>query len=260
MFKSFLNKKILAYYLVIFLILGGLYFVKKNNFFAKKAIPLSPTPPPELAGRGVFPSVPIRGIQKKGNKAEDVDTTFDPVLGKESAPLTFVYWFDYQCPLCRYFELKIMPELIEKYVKTGKMKIVFKDFQFLGQDSQEAGWIGKAVYELYPQYYFEFHQKMYEKQDGENTGFGNYESVLEMIREEFKGKMDAEKINQYARKNRVKYQKEQDDDKAEGILFGIVGTPGFVIGEQKLAGVQPKEVFEEVIKAELEKKLSGRKK
>ncbi len=197
----------------------------------------------------------ITGIQRqdKNLTAADVNTDFDPVLGQEDAPLTFVYWLDFQCPLCRQFELNTFPTLIEKYVNTGKMKIVLKDLQFIGQDSQEAGWIAKAVWELYPELYFQWHKRMYEYQDGSNTGFGNYESVLQMIEKEFAGKMDVKKIDEYVQKNKVRLQKEQDDDKAEGILYGIVATPGFVIGKERITGVQPLSFFENVIQAELER-------
>ena len=197
----------------------------------------------------------ITGIQRqdKNLSAEDVNTDFDPVFGDDNAPLTFVYWLDFQCPLCRQFELNTFPKLIEKYVETGKMKIVLKDLQFIGQDSQEAAWIAKAVWELYPDLYLEWHKKMYDYQDASNSGFGDYDSVLQMIEKEFTGRIDAARIDKYVSENKLRLQKEQDDDKAEGILYGIVATPGFVIGKERITGVQPLSFFENVIQSELDR-------
>ena len=68
----------------------------------------------------------------------DVKTDGEPFIGDEKAPAVMAYFFDYQCPYCRQEELQVLPQLITDYVKSGKLRIVFKDFQFLGPDSQTA--------------------------------------------------------------------------------------------------------------------------
>jgi len=55
-----------------------------------------------------------------------------PFIGDPKASVVMAYWFDYQCPFCRENEEKVMPRLITDYVKPGKLKILFKDFAFLG--------------------------------------------------------------------------------------------------------------------------------
>ena len=71
----------------------------------------------------------------------------DPVIGRPDAPLTLVYWFDYQCPFCKQFEETTLQTLMDTYVKTGKLKIVFKDFPFLGNDSIVAAEYKHAIWE-----------------------------------------------------------------------------------------------------------------
>ncbi|MBI2023890.1 thioredoxin domain-containing protein [Candidatus Giovannonibacteria bacterium] len=68
----------------------------------------------------------------------DVDIKNEPFIGDPNAPVTIAYWSDFQCPFCQRFEQNTLPTLVDQYVKTGKVKIVFKDFQFLGPDSQDA--------------------------------------------------------------------------------------------------------------------------
>ena len=48
-------------------------------------------------------------------------------------------------------------------------------------------------------------------------------------------------------KNSDAYQKEMDDDKAEGGAMGVSGTPGTIIGKQFINGAQPYAAFKQVI-------------
>ena len=94
---------------------------------------------------------------------------------------------------------------------------------------------------------------MYEAQDGENSGFGNMDTILTVIKDKLPG-IDAAKIKAQIDANKTVYQKELDDDKVEGGKFGVSGTPGFVIGTQSIQGAEPLNVFTQVIDAELGKK------
>lgn len=221
------------------LIAGAVYFSSSKSNNAPTTVG-SGTP---STGQAKAPAVNIA----------DVGISGEPFIGDPNAPVTVAYWLDFQCPFCQRFEQQALPTLIDQYVKTGKVKIVFKDFQFLGPDSQDAGLVAKAVWELYPDSYFKWHQAMYNAQDAENAGFGNLESILNLIRSNIP-EINADKITQRVKEKRSEYQKEQDTDKAEGARFGINGTPGFVIGTQTISGAQPTGVFTQVIEAELNKK------
>lgn len=47
-------------------------------------------------------------------------------LGKADAPVTLVEFADLKCPFCADFSNDVLPALIDRYVKTGKLQIVFK--------------------------------------------------------------------------------------------------------------------------------------
>ena len=57
-----------------------------------------------------------------------IDVTNAPSLGSPDAPLTLIEFSDYQCPYCARHVTQTLPQLKEKYVKTGKVKYVFLDF------------------------------------------------------------------------------------------------------------------------------------
>jgi protein-disulfide isomerase len=106
------------------------------------------------------------GVETKVD-IKDVDIGDDPYIGNKNAPVVMAFWSDYQCPFCKKTEVEVFPTLIEDYVETGKLKIVFLDFVFLGQDSVTASVFDHAVWELYPEYYFTWREKMFASQDAE---------------------------------------------------------------------------------------------
>lgn len=67
----------------------------------------------------------LRGIPQQGR-----------VLGKASAPVTMVEYVDLQCPYCRQFHAYVLPTLIERYVRPGKLKIETRPIAFIGPDSE----------------------------------------------------------------------------------------------------------------------------
>lgn len=182
---------------------------------------------------------------------KDVDIKNEPYIGDANAPVVMAYWLDFQCPFCQRFEQDTLPTLIEKYVNTGKLKIVFKDFQFLGEDSITAGLAENAVWEIAPESYQAWHKAMYEKQDAENGGWGKKEDIIALTRT-IPG-IDADQVSALMDQKRDAYQKELDDDNQEGTKFGVSGTPGFVIGDQSVSGAQPTSTFTQLIDALLNK-------
>ncbi len=180
-----------------------------------------------------------------------VKTQGEPFVGSPNAPVTMAYWFDYQCPFCRRFEEDAMTQLMKDYVQTGKVKVVFKDFQFLGPDSQIAGLAERAVWDVAPDKFYEWHKAMYDKQDSENSGWGNKIDILALTKSVG---IDSAKVDQLMTSKATQYQKAMDDDKAEGGAFGINGTPGSIIGKNLISGAQPYAAVKQLIDLALQGK------
>jgi len=104
--------------------------------------------------------------------------TGDPYIGNPNAPVTVTYWSDYQCPFCKQFDADTMGDLVKNYVDTGKIKIVFEDFQFLGPDSTSMALAARAVWETYPGKYFIWRETMYANQQKEDTGYATRDYIL----------------------------------------------------------------------------------
>jgi protein-disulfide isomerase len=50
------------------------------------------------------------------------------IVGKEDAPVTIIEYADLTCPACATFHKTVLPKLKEKYIDTGKVRIVFREF------------------------------------------------------------------------------------------------------------------------------------
>lgn len=187
----------------------------------------------------------------------DVQTEGSPYIGEKDAPVVLAYWSDYQCPFCKAVEVghpqiptePAIPALIKDYVDTGKLKIVFKDYAFLSEDSTTAALWGRAVWEMAPQKYWEWREAMFHAQDEEHAGFGDEASILALTKK-ISG-LDAGAIKARVASNKDAYMALVDADKAEGTAFGISGTPGFITGERLIPGALPPKDFEAAIQEQL---------
>jgi protein-disulfide isomerase len=91
------------------------------------------------------------------------------LLGKPSAPVTMVEYIDLQCPVCRAFETETMPAIIDRYVRTGKVKVEARPIAFIGQDSVSGRLAAIAASKQ--NRFFDFAQVLYANQGTENSGW-----------------------------------------------------------------------------------------
>lgn len=100
----------------------------------------------------------FQGIPQQGN-----------VLGKAVAPVTLVEYIDLQCPICRQFETEVMPTIIDRYVRPGKLTVEARPIAFIGPDSQRGR---RAMIAAEPEgKAFDFSQILYFNQGPENGGW-----------------------------------------------------------------------------------------
>ena len=183
----------------------------------------------------------------------------DPFIGDKNAKVTLVYWSDFQCPFCKAVEIggvegipiePSIPILIKDYVDTGKLRIVFKDYPFLGEDSITGALYEHAIWEMYPDKFYAWRKAMYEAQDDESDqGFGDEASIVKLTKK-IPG-VDADALKANVAENKDAYLKLIEEDRKEGASFGIQGTPGFITGKTLIPGADKPEAFKAAIDAQL---------
>ena len=172
-------------------------------------------------------------------------TSGSPVLGSASAPITIVEFGDYQCEACYHWYHNTRADIIDNYIETGKVNLVFMDLPFLGRDSITAA---QATYCADDQgKYWEYHETLYNFQEAIDNGWASKDRLvsfafdLDMNMDEFNDCMDSSK---YAKRVKANYDESQ--------RFGAEATPTFLIISpdgvvKKITSAQPYSVFSQVI-------------
>ena len=174
-----------------------------------------------------------------------------PYLGDPNAPITLVEFGDYQCFFCNKYFHDTEQKLLENYVDTGKVKIIFKDFTIIGPDSKTAAHAAHCADDQ--GLFWEYHDMLYNNWTGENNGWASSENLLRMAQDvgldigEFTDCMQNEIHTQII-----------SASNADARTLGLTGTPGFFVISPnnqitKIPGAQPFEVFQRIFDSELEK-------
>lgn len=173
----------------------------------------------------------------------------DVILGDPKAPVTIIEYGDYQCPACGAFFSDTEPLVRENYIKSGKAKIVFRDFQFLGPESVLAGEAAACAKEQ--NNFWAYHDAIYvaEVKDGkENSGNLNRDLFIQLAKNVG---LDVNKFtvcydsNKY--ENAVKQQMQNESS------LGINQTPTFFVNGQIVKGMLPFDQFKTIIDSALGK-------
>src|SRR5207247_1739045 len=139
--------------------------------------------------------------------------------GSPTAPVTLVEYADLQCPYCAVWARDVLPAVVGEYVRTGRLRIVFRGLAFIGPESETAlrsalaaGRQGKLwnVVEL-----------LYRNQRSENGGWVT-EQLLRAVGNEIPG-LDTERMLALRRSAEVTTQLETAKQQAEAA--GVTGTP-----------------------------------
>ncbi|HET8758007.1 MAG TPA: thioredoxin domain-containing protein [Solirubrobacteraceae bacterium] len=91
------------------------------------------------------------------------------VLGQADAPVTVTEYLDLQCPICANASRTVLPDVVDNYVRTGKVKLQARTLHFIGADSVRAARVAAGAAQqgaLWP-----FLEAFYAKQGTENSGY-----------------------------------------------------------------------------------------
>lgn len=153
-----------------------------------------------------------------------------PVMGDPNAKVTIVEFGDYQCPFCHEFFTALFPQLKREYIDTGKVKFVYQDFAFLGDESKAAGEAAKCAQDQNK--FWEYHDYLFNHQDGENKGAFTVPKLKQFARAL---QLDTGKFSACLDTHAKQAEDQQETD--SGIGYGIQATPTLFINGHKYEGV-----------------------
>ena len=88
----------------------------------------------------------------------------DPLKGDQKARLVLIEFSDYQCPFCARFVRETLPEIEKDYIKTGKLKYVFRDFPITSAHKDAFKAALAAGCALDQGKFWEMHDRLFENQ------------------------------------------------------------------------------------------------
>lgn len=173
-----------------------------------------------------------------------------PFKGNPDAKVALVDFSDFQCTNCRRFATQTEPQMVQDYVDSGKVVLIFKHFPIFGPDSLTAGMASMCAQDQGK--FWEFHDHLYQNQGSENSGWANannmkkFASDLGLDREKFDACLDGAKYKDYVQ-----------GDLAFALALKFPGTPSFVVMKsdgsdpEGMVGAQPYTSFKTVIDKKL---------
>jgi protein-disulfide isomerase len=154
-------------------------------------------------------------------------------LGKANAPVQMTMFIDLQCPVCQDFEVNDLPTIVDKYVRTGNVRIHLRPWAFIGPDSFKGQDFTIAAAEQNKA--FDFAGVLYDNQGVENSGWMS-DAVLAQIAASVDG-LNVPQLFSDRSSGTTKSEVKTVDSEAS--KMNVSGTPTIFVGK---TGETPKSV------------------
>ncbi|MCP4393658.1 MAG: DsbA family protein [Alphaproteobacteria bacterium] len=168
----------------------------------------------------------------------------DHSLGNDDAPITILDYSSFTCGHCGNFHMQTLPKIKEKFIDTGKVRFVFRDFPMEGKSAAASMLSRCAPKESYYDVLDVFfgNQSDWMMFADTKEKLSGYVSLLGMTDEDTKACLRNEKL-----------LKALMDMRTEAVeTYGIRATPTFIVQkgmrQEKIEGAVPLSKFEEIIK------------
>lgn len=173
----------------------------------------------------------------------------DVILGDANAPVTVIEYADYQCPFCERFFAQTEPSIKNDYVKSGKVRLVYRNFAFLGPESKDAAAAAECAKDQGK--FWLYHDALFTAEGldaKEHNGNLNKDLFVKLAKNVG---MDTNAFTQcYDSK---KYVELVDKQTAEATAAGVNSTPTVYVNGTQVVGAQPYATFKAAIDQALAK-------
>lgn len=186
-------------------------------------------------GREVIANPSLEEVLKPGPLPE-------LAIGRTDAPVVVVKYMSLTCPFCRQFQIGAYPEIKRRYIDTGKVRFIFREFPIGMQSGQATIALRCAKPERYVELYERFMA-------------GQAQWVSQEVRLDPIAKIAAQSGVTRAAFDACR----QDPALVEGLkavkdrgrALGIVGTPNFFVNRRLVKTVMDAKTLSELIEQEL---------
>jgi len=163
----------------------------------------------------------------------------DRILGKADAPITIIEYASLTCPHCAHFAVDVLPKLKQKWIDTGKAKLVLRDFP-LDEPALRAAMVARCAPadKFYP-----LVDTFFSQQEHWVTA-RDYRAALEKLAKlagigdkQFKTCIEDKKLEDQVVQSRLTAAQQ----------LGVSSTPGFFVDGKKYEGAPTFEAFDQLL-------------
>jgi protein-disulfide isomerase len=234
-----MNKILIATIPILILLLGA------TIYFSKREPDSNPQSPSSIS------------TKDKEDIEQNADFENKPklLIGDENAKVKIIEYIDFKCPNCNKFHRDAGKRVREEYVASGKVAIEIRNYPFIGPDSGRAA---RGAYCANDQGVFSsYHHNVFDYMWDNYYKSGNFEAEIEDVltaevleklvsgyipnAEQFRTCLSDEAKNKFI-----------DADLLLGADDKITGTPGFIIGDQKITGPSNFNTFKTLLDIQLQ--------
>ncbi len=180
-----------------------------------------------------------------GGAATPTASEQDRVLGKPEAPITIIEYASLTCPHCAHFAADVLPKIKEKWIDTGKAKLILRDFP-LDEAALRAAVVARCAP---PERFYPLVETFFATQD------------KWVVEQHWKAAL--QRIAQLAGISKKKFEACAADKKLEDAVaqsrltaatkFGVDSTPTFFVNGTKFEGEPTVEAFDRLLSGLAEK-------
>ena len=166
----------------------------------------------------------------------------DISLGSEKAPVTITEYASMSCPHCAAFGENVFPMLRSKYIDTGKVRFVFREFP-LDIKAAAASMLARCAADGDAEKYFGVVELLFKHQD---QLMAQTKDTLKLI-----GRQTgmSEQAVETCEKDQTLLDKLSADQKFAFEVLKVDSTPTFFVNGERLKGAMPFEELDEKIKS-----------
>jgi protein-disulfide isomerase len=157
-------------------------------------------------------------------------------MGDPAAPIVLEVFSDFQCSACELFAKQVEPLIVDQYVATGQVYLVYRQFPILDRGTNESEQSANAsMCAAEQERFWDYHDMLYANVLGVNAGSFTDRRLIAFAEQL---DMDVDAFSSCLRENRYKDQITADIN--AGQQLGITGTPSvFINGTQIAPGYVP---------------------
>jgi len=180
-------------------------------------------------GGGSGGDLRISGARKVERELKGIPQ-YGLLLGDEEAPVELIEYGDPQCPVCKGYAEEILPPIIQKQVRSGRLKISYRIFPIIGPQSAPAG--TAALSAGYERLGWNYLETFYRNQGEENSGYADEDFLAAIAKA-----VGVRNMKRWEKGlETLAFESELTTEQAEKL--GFSGTPSFAIVGPGTDGVE----------------------